>query len=73
MAQHPEPTGIFDDPVEGGDGQLQETTVSVGANPALGLPGPTTHSRRVATVCLEVSNTRPWSGFDRVAYSGSLF
>ena len=42
VAQHPEPTGIFDDPVEGGDGQLQETTVSGGANPALGLPGPTT-------------------------------
>ena len=31
------------------------------------------HSRRVATVCLEVSNTRSWSGFDLVAYSGSLF
>ena len=37
MIQHPNPIGIFDDPVEGGDDQSQEM-----ANPALGLPGPST-------------------------------
>ena len=37
VIQHPNPIGIFDDPAEGGDNQPQEV-----ANPALGLPGPST-------------------------------